>query len=383
MTWIRWGDTAANHPIVLNVLEHEDCDERLVNEVMGFISRCASQAGAHKTDYVITRGTAVLIAGQSRVDALLAVSLFAGFLTEVTLDDARRAYKLVDDDHEFVHIRLREEIEWEQQRRKDNSNYALVVPVRYRDGDACRWCGRIVDWKARKSARSGTYDHLIAGQAATVDTYVVACVSCNSSRKDGSRPRGIETLQGVPEAPYYSLHTIEWLEGCDWRKRNGLPVPPKPRRRLLPGDLAPGMTDRPTAPADDRPDSPSGNDTEDLDTAPAARPASPAPRTDSQSVHAPAHPRPGNQPEHARNTGRPAETSDQRNSSGIPAEPAEREGTESVSTGRDGSGRVGSGSEPNPTPNRGSASQSSPSSKRSRGRRRRRSRTQNPQQGNH
>lgn len=375
MTWVRWGDTSANHPIVLSVLEHDDCDDRLVNEVHGFVSRCAAQAGSHLTDYVITRGTAVLMAGASRVDILLAVAVFAGYMTDVMVDD-RPAYKLVDDDPEFLHLRLKEEVEFERQRRRDNSNPSLIVPVRLRDGDACRWCGRIVDWGSRKAARSGTYDHLIAGQAATIETYVVCCTGCNSSRKDGSRPRNIDKLLAPPEIPYYGPKTIEWLEGNEWRKRQGLPVPPRPRTRVNPGSLAPGITPPATtgASAGDRPDTQSGNGAPpSLDTATAARPVSPAPRPGNQPENAMPQPRPEHHSEHAENQHRPARTPVLPETSRKSADSADGEGTESVSTGRVGSGRVGSGRVGNPS-DRDVGLDRSPLRKSSRGRRRRRPR---------
>lgn len=386
MTWVRWGDTSANHPIVLTVLEHDECDDRLVNEVHGFVSRCAAQAGSHLTDYVITRGTAVLMAGPSRVETLLAVATFAGYMTGPhQLNDGRKVWKLVDDDHDFLHLRLREEVEFERQRRRDNSNPSLTVPVRLRDGDACRWCGRIVDWGSRKASRSGTYDHLIPGQAATIDTYVVSCQGCNSSRKDGSRPRTIDSLYTPPQTPYYSDRTIEWLTDNEWRKRQNLPVPPRPRRKLNPGDLAPSHTERTTVtPAGDRPATQAGHDPTKLDAdTQSARPVSPAQRTDTQSENA-TSPRPDTQsgngtPDTAAHptvdvqpTPEPAQTPHLQTISRKPADPAEHEGTESVRTGRDGSGRVGTGRVGNPPTQ--VTSPPEPST-RSRSRRRRRSRT--------
>ncbi|BDB58959.1 MULTISPECIES: hypothetical protein [Rhodococcus] len=368
MTWVRWGDTSANHPIVLSVLEHDECDDRLVNEVHGFVSRCSAQSGSHLTDYVITRGTAVLIAGPTRVDFLLDVAVFAGYMTGPhLLDDGRKAWKLVDDDPDFLHLRLREEVEFERQRRRDNSNPALIVPVRIRDGDACRWCGRIVDWGSRKASRSGTYDHLVPGQAATIDTYIVSCQGCNSSRKDGSRPRNADQLYPEPVAPYYSDRTIEWLTDNEWRRRQNLPVPPRSRRKLRPGDLAPGLTERDTvtpankATAGTRPDTQPGNDHTNLDTdTQSARPVTPAQRPDTSSGNA-TSPRPdtqsGSDTPDAENhpmvdvqpTIRPAETPVLSEIRRLSADPAEHEGTESVRTGRVGSGRVGTGLVGSPT----------------------------------
>ncbi|OZC62129.1 hypothetical protein CH267_00885 [Rhodococcus sp. 06-621-2] len=356
MPWVRWGDTSANHPIVLSVLEHEECDDRLVNEVHGFVSRCAAQSGAHKTDYVVSRGTAVLMAGHSRADKLLEIAVWAGYMTHVRVGD-RDAYKLVDTDSEFLHLRLKEEVEFEQQRRKDNSNPALTVPVRLRDGDACRWCGHVVDWGSRKAGRSGTYDHLIPGTAATVETYVVCCRSCNSSRKDGTRPRSAEQLLGEPNPPYFSDHTLDWLEENDWRKKNRIAMPSRPRKTVKPGDLAPGITPAatvtaPTPAGVSRPDIQSGSGSTPEDTATAARPA-PAPRTGNQSANATSQSRSEHHSENAPPPdppSPPAPTPLPPEIRGLSADSAEREGTESVWTGRAGSGRVGSGLVGDPSP---------------------------------
>ncbi|WP_141752350.1 hypothetical protein [Rhodococcus erythropolis] len=376
------SDTSANHPKVLSVFEHPEWDDRLVNEVFGFIMRCAAQSGAHLTDYVVSRGTAVLIGGQSRVDFLLRVSMFAKLLTEIDIDE-RVAYKIVDDDPEFIHLRLREEVEFERQRRNDAANPSLTIPVRLRDGDACRWCGNVVDWNVRKASRSGTYDHLEPGRAATVDTYVVACVGCNSSRKDGSHPREIPDLLGVPAAPYYSVKTINYLESNEWRKRNDLPVPPRPRTKIKPGQPAPGITPAAstrlspataasTAPAGTRPDNQSGNAASStLDTATAARPVTPAPRTDNSSANAPSNQRSGHHPENAPDQASSAQTANLQEPSRKLADSADDEGTELAGTGRDGSGRDGSGRDGNRVPYSYPPSESVPVRNSSRGRRRR------------
>ncbi|UVF61169.1 HNH endonuclease [Arthrobacter phage Aoka] len=241
MPWLRIGDTAANHPIALAVLEAPDADDRLLNEVFGFVTRCALQSTAHLTDYVISRGTAIQIGGHSRVWELLDAAIDAGYLspTEIDVDGVSRpAYKLLDDP-DFIHMRTREEIEWERQRKTDNSNPALIVPVRLRDGDACRYCGLVVDFRPgqRKGRIAGTYDHREPGQAATVETYVVACRACNATRGDSANADAVLPLLPEPTKPYYSAHTIEWLRTNDWAKRNGI-KPPRKGKAIAPGNPA-------------------------------------------------------------------------------------------------------------------------------------------------
>ena len=250
MPWLRTGDTAANHPIALAVLEDPAADDRLLNEVFGFVSRCALQSTAHLTDYLVSRGTAIAMAGMSRVNVLVDVAIDAGYFSpaEMIVDGIPRpAYKLIDDP-DFIHMRTREEIEWERQRQSDNSNPALVIPVRLRDGDACRYCGLVVDFRHRRGRIAGTYDHREPGREATIETYVVACKGCNSKR--GNNPRAdVETpLLPEPLKPYYSPSTIEWLKANDWAKRNGI-KPPRKGKTIEPGKPAPTATQSGATPA--------------------------------------------------------------------------------------------------------------------------------------
>ncbi|WP_336791797.1 hypothetical protein [Gordonia malaquae] len=207
----------------MTVLEHPENDERLLNEVFGFFVRCGTQAAAHLTDYVVTLGTATIIGG-ARVTTLLAVCEFTGLMARQELDGAT-VWKLVDDVPDFLHLRLKRDIDWERQRKADANRPSLVVPVRLRDGDGCRWCGKVVDWNDRRSGRSGTYDHLDPGEPATVDTYVVCCKTCNSSRQEGVMPAGVTGLLDPPDEPIFSTVSIRWLTENRWRADNGFPVP--------------------------------------------------------------------------------------------------------------------------------------------------------------
>lgn len=371
MPWVRWGDTSANHPIVLSVLEHAECDDRLVNEVHGFITRCSAQAGAHTTDYVVSRGTAVLIAGHTRVDLMIAVSLFAGYMTEIDID-GRTAYKLVDDDPDFLHLRLKAEVDWEKQRKSDNSNPALIVPVRIRDGDACRWCGDVVNWQSRTGGRNGTYDHLEPGQPATIDTYVVACGSCNSSRGDGTKAAGQRQLLPPPSVPYFSQYTSEWIRDNKWAQNNGYEPPAASRKKIRPGTPAPHITAATTrqspataastAPAGERPDNQS-------ETAGTTDPSdAPAQRTDTKSANATSNTRTDSQ---SANAPEPRSTSADTAPDRTPQNPIGQKPANSVATGRDGAGRDGSGRVGNQALDRHLAAQSSSPRKSSRGRRRR------------
>lgn len=237
MPWLRLGDTAAMHPRLLGVVEYVDFDERLLNETFGFLVRCATQAAGFITDYVVDFGTATVIGGPNRVRELLGVCEFAGLMQPVEVG-GRRQWKIMEDP-EFIHMRLQEELEWEKQRKADNGDPALTIQVRLRDGDACRYCGTVVKWTARKGKLAGTYDHRVPGEPGTVKTMVVACGECNSRRGNDPTADSRVPLLPIPKEPYYSDSTIEWINSHPWAKQHGIKLPPKRGKDVPVGQVAP------------------------------------------------------------------------------------------------------------------------------------------------
>lgn len=62
----------------------------------------------------------------------------------------------------------------------------LLEVVRKRDNDRCRYCGEKVNWRDRRSAGGGTYDHVNPHGPNSADNLVVACRRCNSRKCDKS-----------------------------------------------------------------------------------------------------------------------------------------------------------------------------------------------------
>ena len=218
MPWLKVSDTAAQHRIVWRALEIPGASMQSMWSLFGQVLALAVEAAAFKTDYIIERGSVLKFTGTpDAADKFIADATFCGYLTDqVPLDDGRIAYKLVEDEDLF-HMRLREEIDWENRRRNDTRNGALIVPIRARDGDACRWCGNVVYWGNQKGGRGATYDHLNPGvPAETPEDMVVACRSCNSSRKDNAG--WAVDLLPAPSKPYFSAKSAAWLT------ENGVPT---------------------------------------------------------------------------------------------------------------------------------------------------------------
>jgi hypothetical protein len=182
-------------------------DGRSINEVFGFISRLAMLSAAHTTDYIVDAGTVAMIGGENTT-ALIALCTKVGLLKRAQVDGLI-VYKVIDDP-DFLHLRLKAEIEWTRQQQADGKDETLTVPIRLRDGDQCRYCGVMVMWLGRPSGRSATFDHLAPGVAGTVASMVVACRSCNSELRDISG-RELERLNPAPVDPLYSEFTADWL----------------------------------------------------------------------------------------------------------------------------------------------------------------------------
>lgn len=222
MAWQRGGDTGSSYPPLMATAADRGADDRTVNEVAGFIWRLSMLSGAHLTDYVLDAGTVAMIGG-SRTRALLAHCTRHGLLTKVKTEHGD-GYKLVDDP-DFIHLRSKADVLRSRAQLADTRNLALIVPIRLRDGDQCRWCGVEVVWRGRRTARSAQFDHLhpehLGNVVTSVDDLVVACAGCNQARGgDPERWDSEHRLMVPPTRPLYGRHTADFLT------RNGYPTEP-------------------------------------------------------------------------------------------------------------------------------------------------------------
>lgn len=222
MAWLRSGDTAATDPRLLKVYEHPDVQPWSKCELWGFVHFCATQAAQHNTDYVVSLGAA-MVAGGERATMLLALAEFCG-LMEPFEEDGRTLWRIVEDS-DLLHMRSAEEIERDAQRKRDNANHGLIIPVRVRDGDQCRYCRKTVQFGDRKSGRGGTYDHREGvGKDTTVDTLVVACRECNRDRSDDPDADLRIPLLPAPREPFYTPGTEKFINTNSWAISQGITV---------------------------------------------------------------------------------------------------------------------------------------------------------------
>lgn len=262
MSWAKIGDKAATFPKALNA-PHFSQGQVSVNEMFGFVLRCGFESAAHRTDYVVEFGVAMMMGGPNYQE-LLDIAEKCGLLEQLESDGAP-SWKIVEDP-DFLHLITKAEQEWMNQQKRDSRDTKLTSAVRLRDGDSCRYCLKIVYFGAdRKSARAGSYtragsyDHVISGEAATVETLVVACGECNSKKKDNDD--ALE-LQPAPAEPFYSESTAAWLAKHGHivtpsakhpalkkkaTKADGTPSAPRPVEQ--PAEAAPGRSQATEAPS--------------------------------------------------------------------------------------------------------------------------------------
>jgi hypothetical protein len=77
--------------------------------------------------------------------------------------------------------------QWEKRRREMYADPQLLAAVRARDGNACRYCGRVVNWSDRRGPRGGQFDHVQPRGPNSLENIVVACRECNCG-KSGRTP---------------------------------------------------------------------------------------------------------------------------------------------------------------------------------------------------
>lgn len=223
MAWLRIGDNILTHPHMSKLLEACDLDHDKKNKALGVYIALATVSAAHLTDSVVEMGMLAQVAPGNE-KAILDALVRSGLAERVLVDD-RWMIKLDLDDEEFVHARKRDEVLIDRRRARDKRDDSLQIPVRVRDGDQCRWCGRTVSWTARRGIRAGTIDSLNGHKNSTVDTLVVACHGCNSKRREG----GVELELRDPPAEgeaYYTEHTIELVNKNKWAQEMGIHLQP-------------------------------------------------------------------------------------------------------------------------------------------------------------
>ena len=243
MAWVRVGDEALSHPKLMSLFDVEGAEDISIAEMFGFLMALATYSAKHLTDGIIERGAAFRDGDRSRSAHLIDVAVGAGLLTWVEVEGKRKLRLFTDE--EFIHIQPREEVMRRRARSRENRDKDKKAAVIFRDGDQCRYCGKLVRWTGPIGNNFGTLDHVDPDSLgdAPVDGLVVACHECNSSRGHAREAfDAASPLRPVPSTPYYGMWSAEFLTRCGYEAvpsvDPGTPVDPAsetPARGVLPG----------------------------------------------------------------------------------------------------------------------------------------------------
>ncbi len=113
--------------------------------------------------------------------------------------------------------------DWETQRKGLYRDKDLTKLVRQRDGDACRYCGRAVNWADRRGSGGGQHDHIVPRGPSTLENVVVACRECNRKKWDRTPEEAGMTLLPAPNqvAPRSDLDSGQKITGYPSRAHAG------------------------------------------------------------------------------------------------------------------------------------------------------------------
>ena len=212
MAWVRVGDEALSHPKLMSLFDVEGAEDISIIEMFGFLMALATYSAKHLTDGIIERGAAFRDGERSRVVRLIDAAVAAELLTWVEVDGAKKLRLFTDE--EFIHIQPREEVMRRRARSRENRDPNKKAAVIFRDGDQCRYCGKVVRWTGPKGYNLGTLDHVDPDSLgdAPVEGLVVACYECNSSRGHAREAfDAASPLRPVPTTPYYGVWSAEFL----------------------------------------------------------------------------------------------------------------------------------------------------------------------------
>lgn len=184
MAWYEAHQTMAKHPKTLKLARLLKVDRRyavgLLHDLFSWALDVAQKYGELHDLTAEDIAAALDIPGKkglATVDALVE----SGYLEK----DGEN-YSIHDWYDYAGRLSERREEEKAYAKRKYNlyNDMRLIKQVRERDGDFCRYCGKLVNWKDRKGADGGTYDHVNPDGENLLDNIVVACRSCNSKKRD-------------------------------------------------------------------------------------------------------------------------------------------------------------------------------------------------------
>lgn len=204
MPWLRNDDGFDNDPRIIGIARNRAEADRFLGIIVALMLYCAR----HKTDGFVPP---LIVREHIRSPRLLA--LFTdppggrALLHPPGADcECLEGRTRPDGGDFYVHHYLKSnpsaaEYDLAAAKRDELRDRELLVAVRRRDRDRCRYCNARCTYADRRSGRGLVYDHVDPAIAAGAANLVVACRSCNSRKGKRTPAAAGMTLLPVPEQP--------------------------------------------------------------------------------------------------------------------------------------------------------------------------------------
>lgn len=196
MTWLRVDDGFDNDPRLLAVAR----TRAEVDRLLGMMVALMLYAARHLTDGWLP----ALIVAEHIPPAMLPRLVRAGLLHPAgEACECLRGRAWPPDAAYALHHYLKmnpSKAEHDINRRKaaELRDRELLVAVRARDGDACRYCGETVNGYDRRSGHGLVYDHVDPRIACGAANLVICCRGCNSRKGKRTPEAAGMVLLAVP-----------------------------------------------------------------------------------------------------------------------------------------------------------------------------------------
>lgn len=204
MAWLEIHQALPNHRKTLNAADALDISPvHMMGHLITFWLWALDNAPSGRLDGISSRVIARAAQWEGDSEIFFKALVDAGWI-----DKKEDGYEIHDWSEYAGKLIQRREEEKEYKKRQHAlyGDMRLIKAVRERDGDYCRYCGKTVNWKDRKGADGGTYDHIDPDGDNSVENIVVACRACNS-KKGGRTPEqaGMVLLPPKTEAGRFQV----------------------------------------------------------------------------------------------------------------------------------------------------------------------------------
>lgn len=187
VTWFKVDDQAHDHRKFRGVSL----------AAVGLWTLAGSWSGSNRTDGFVPESVARRWPSSRR----LACELVARGLWENVEHDGERGWRFHDwadwqptkDEYETP----TDQVRWRRKKQLQRDRL-LCERICTRDRNRCRYCSTRVNWKDKRGATGGTYDHVDPDGDNSLENVVVACRRCNGRKRDRTPEEAAMTLLAVP-----------------------------------------------------------------------------------------------------------------------------------------------------------------------------------------